>query len=272
MKKYYNLYRGSMRINNKPLNKHEIEKITSTGTPIKKMINGNLIDIPLNHVRVVKCTILWHIMFTLRGRKDGFRFLLPQDYIVDEINEKYAQILQEQKSFYTKPIDFVNETIKGIQILGFSEATVLQNQTAKGNNIRTQTLDRTSQNRFQHTAAEQAYRSEKNPLSLIDKTLNVTFRHTLGFLNYFMLFENFWYLYARDTQYKDIHQTFNIDLIDSHGRAYSRIVLYDPFIHSIDMLNLDYSQPIAQSETFTIVFKYSNIDYQFLEVNDEKIL
>lgn len=214
-------------------------------------------------------------MFTLKGRKDGFRFLLPQDYIVDEINDKYAQILQEQKSFYTKPIDFINETIKGIQILGFSEATVMQNQIGHGNNIRPQLtprIDRSEQNRFAQTSTEHAYRSEKNPLALIDKTLNVTFRHTLGFLNYFMIFENFWYLYARDSQYKQIHQIFNIDLIDSHGRAYSRIVLYDPFIHSIDMLDLDYSQPIAQSGTFNVVFKYSNIDYQFLRVNDEEIL
>lgn len=213
-------------------------------------------------------------MFTLKGRKDGFRFLLPQDYIVDELNNKYSQILKEQKSFYTKPIDFVNETIKGIQILGFSEATVMQQQPGQGNNIRVQTnklIDRSTQNRFSHTGSEQAYRAEKNPLALIDKTLNVTFRHTLGFVNYFILFENFWYLYARDTQYKEIHQTFNIDLIDSHGRAYSRIVIYDPFIHSIDMLNLDYSQPIAQSETFNVVFKYSNIDYQFLSINDEEI-
>lgn len=56
--KYFNLYRGSMRINNKPLNENEIEKISKTGTPIKKMINGKLIDIPLNQIKVVKCTIV----------------------------------------------------------------------------------------------------------------------------------------------------------------------------------------------------------------------
>lgn len=214
-------------------------------------------------------------MFTLKGRKDGFRFLLPQDFICEEINDKYAKILQEQKSFFLKPIDFINETIKGIQILGFSEATMEQQQPGHGNVIRrpiNPLSDRTAQNDFSHTGAGHTYRAEKNPLALIDKTLNVTFRHTLGFLNYFMMFENFWYLYARDTQYKDMRQTFDIDIIDSHGRAYSRIVIYDPIIHGIDMLNLDYSQPIAQSETFNVIFKYSNIDYQFLDVNDEEII
>lgn len=170
-----------------------------------------------------------------------------------------------------KPVDFINETIRGIQILGFSEATMEQQQSGHGNNIRSLSFDRTQQNRFAQTASGNSYRSEKNPLALIDKTFNVTFRHTLGFLNYFMLFENFWYLYARDTQNGDLQATFNIDIIDSHGRAYSRIVLYNPIIHGIDMLNLDNSQPTAQSETFQVVFKYSNIDYQFLGITDEEI-
>lgn len=208
-------------------------------------------------------------MFALKGRKDGFRFLFPSDFICEEINDKYAKILQNQKSFYTKPIDFINETIRGIQILGFSEASMEQQQPGNGHNLRN--FNRTEQNRFSQTASGVSYRSEKNPLALLDKTFNVTFRHTLGFLNYFMLFENFWYLYSRDTTNKDMRQVFDIDIIDGQGRAYSKIVLYDPVIHGIDMLNLDNSQPIAQSETFQVVFKYSNIDYQFIGITDEKI-
>lgn len=210
-------------------------------------------------------------MFTLRGRKDGFRFLFPQDFIVTEIKEKYSKILQEQKSFFENPVDFLNETIRGVQVLGFNDATIMQRQSAHGNQLRHFNLDRTKQNRFAHTGTEEPYRSEQNPLSLIDKTFNVTFRHTLGFLNYFIMFENFWYLYSRDTTYDEIKNFFNIDIIDSQGRVYSRIVLYNPIIHGIDMLNLDYSQPVAQSETFNVIFKYSNIDYQFLYINDETI-
>lgn len=208
-------------------------------------------------------------MFALKGRKDGFRFCFPHNYICDEINDKYAKILQEQKSFFGNPIDFVNESIKSIQILGFSEATYEQQQPGTGNPLRNP--ERLQQNRFQYPMAGTSYRSEKNPLNLIDKTFNVIFRHTLGYLNYFILFENFWYLYSRDTKNEDERQTFAIDIIDGHGRAYSRIILYDPVIHGMDMLNLDYSQPIAQSETFQVVFKYSNIDYQFIAINDEEI-
>ena len=213
-------------------------------------------------------------MFSLKGRKDGFRFLLPKDFICDEINEKYAKILIEQKSFYTQPIDFINETIKGVQILGFNDGTIEQQQNSHGHSLRPtlSNSDRSKQNDFLQPFAPNVYRSEASPLALIDKTLNVTFRHTLGFLNYFMIFENFWYLYTRDTNYNNMRYVFTIDLIDGEGRAYSRIVLYDPIINGIDMLNLDYTQPVAQSETFTVIFKYSNIDYQFLDVNDEQII
>lgn len=209
-------------------------------------------------------------MFTLKGRKDNFKFLLPNDFIVDEINDKYARILQEQRSFIYKPIDFLNETIRSIQVLGFNDATVMQQQPGYGFNLRS--AKRTEQNRFSFPASEHAYRSQVNPLQLLDKTFNVTFRHTLGFINYFMIFENFWYIYHRDTTSKEASTQFTIDFMDGYGRAYSRITLMDPLINSIDMLSLDYTAPVASSETFTVAFKYSNIDYQFLEINDEDVL
>ena len=205
-------------------------------------------------------------MFSLKGRQDGFRLLLPQEFICEEINDKYAKILQNQKSFFTKPIDFLNETIQSVQVLGFSDGTVNQPQPGIGHPL----IDpnRVKQNKFLHTATDFTYRSEVNPLQLIDKTLNITFRHTLGFLNYFLLFENFWYLYSRDKQYEDISFTFNIDIINQNGQVYSKIVLYDPIIHGIDMLDLNYTKPVADSQTFTVIFKYSNIDYQFISTND----
>ena len=205
-------------------------------------------------------------MFSLKGRQDGFRLLLPQEFICDEINDKYAKILQNQKSFFTKPIDFLNETIQSVQVLGFSDGTVNQPQPGIGHPL----IDpnRVKQNKFLHTATDFTYRSEVNPLQLIDKTLNITFRHTLGFLNYFLLFENFWYLYSRDKQYEDISFTFNIDIINQNGQVYSKIVLYDPIIHGIDMLDLNYTKPVAESQTFTAIFKYSNIDYQFISTNN----
>lgn len=203
-------------------------------------------------------------MLGLKGRQDGFRLLLPREFFHDAIIEKYTQILTKKHSFIMDPVEYVNQTIQKVDVLGFTNATVQQNQTATGEPWID--LSRVKENNFLHTMSEYTYRSEVSPLQLIDKTLNIEFRHELGYLNYFILFENFWYTYARDTKYQDMVHQFNIDILNEKGVIYSRIVLYAPIVNGMDMLSFDYTQPIAQSGTFKIEFKYSNLDFEFLEI------
>lgn len=202
-------------------------------------------------------------MFTLRGRQDGFRLLLPKEFIPKQIEEKYTKILQENRSFIIKPIDFINETIQKIEVLGFNNATINQEQPGRGAPV--SKPYRVAENNFMHGMSSTAYRSSANPQALIDKTLNVTFRHTLGYLNYFILFESFLYHYSRDSKTSELPKQMTIDLMNEHGSIYAKIVLDMPLIDGIDMLSLDYSQPVAQSQTFQVVFKYTSFDYQFIE-------
>ena len=206
-------------------------------------------------------------MFSLKSRQDNFRLLLPKEFICDEIVEKYTKVLQDAHSFYTTPIDFLNETIQGVQVLGFTGGTVQQQQPGRGAWSKTQ--ERKPQNTFLHTATDYNYRSEVSPVALIDKTLNVTFRHTLGFVNYFLLFENFFWQYMRDKEYKELVKAFYIDIANEKGEVYARIMLADPVIDSMDMLDLNFTQPVASSQTFNVVFKYSNIDFIFIQNSDE---
>lgn len=206
-------------------------------------------------------------MFTLKGRQDGFRIILPKEFIAKEIEEKYASVLRSKHSFYLHPIDFLNETIQGLQVFGFENATFQQGQPSKGKPLID--MDRRKENDFNYPHSEYSYRSADSPINLVDKTLNVTFRHTLGYLNYFLLFENFFYQYSRDRFYKDIVAQINIDIFNEKGSIYSRVVLDSPMIHGIDMLDLNYTQPVAQSQTFNVAFKYSNFDFQFLDIHEE---
>lgn len=201
-------------------------------------------------------------MFSLKSRQDQWRLLFPKQFIADEIYEKYAKVLREKNGYFVNPIDFLNESIQSIQVLGFQNATIQQQQTGRGISY---TKDRVAQNHFLHTSGDYNYRSEINPVHLIDKTLNVVFRHTLGFLNYFLLFENFFCLYARDTRSTDLLDALYVDIPDEWGRIYCRIKLSDPVIDTMDMLDLNYTQPIANSQTFQVQFKYSNIEFQFIE-------
>ena len=206
-------------------------------------------------------------MFTLKGRQDAFKLTLPNDFICEEINEKYTEIIKAQKSFLYKPIDFLNETIQSVQILGFNEGTFQQQQPGSGFPVIHK--ERKEENRFPHTASEYSYRSEKNPIELIDKTLNVYFRHTLGFVNYFLIFENFFWQYTRDRKYDELTNQFTIDIFNNIGEVYSRLIIMDPIVNGIDMLDFNYNMPVAQSQTFKVEFKYSNLDYQFINTEKE---
>ena len=132
-------------------------------------------------------------MLSLKGRQDNWRLLFDDDFLPKEIVEKYSKVLATRKSFISKPIDFINETIQKIQLLGFSNASFQQQQTTHGSPVRNP--NRIDQNYFQGGHDDVSYRAVTNPLSVIDKTLNVHFRMSQGYLNYFMIFENFWYMY-----------------------------------------------------------------------------
>lgn len=204
-------------------------------------------------------------MLSLKGRQDNWRLLFDKDFIPDEITEKYTKVLNMRKSFITQPVDFINETIQKVQVLGFSNATFAQQQTTR--NTPTRNADRIAENNFQGSYDDVQYRAVTSPVSIIDKTLNVQFRMSQGYLNYFILFESFFYKYCRDTSNEQLDTHFNIDIYNEFGEIYARIVLYKPVIDAMDMLDLDFTQPVAQSQTFQVTFKYSNIDFQFIETD-----
>jgi len=201
-------------------------------------------------------------MLSLKARQDQWKLTFPKDFLVDEIVKKYTPVLAAKKSFITTPIDFINESIQSIQVLGFSSAAAQQPQTMTGEPLRDST--RTLQNKMFYAANDFIYRSDINPVKLVDKTLNVQFRHTLGFLNYFMLFENFFYLYCRDTEEPDLLDVLYIDIANENGEVYCKIKLTGLVIDTMDMLDLNYTQPVAQSQTFQVQFKYSNFEFEFL--------
>ena len=87
----------------------------------------------------------------------------------------------------------------------------------------------------------------------------------LHYLLQIHLFQSFFYYYSREVQGKNLPKQLFIDLLDGKGSVYCKIVINNPLIDGIDMLSFDYSQPTAQSQTFQVVLKYSNFDYQFIQ-------
>lgn len=206
-------------------------------------------------------------MLSLKSQQDAFRLLLPKEFIAPEIEEKYTNIINRGKSFIRTPIDLINESIQSVDVLGFSNAVITQDQPnrAQGPLIK---QERVEQNNLLSPNAPVAYRAPNSPFAMMDMTFNVTFRHTLGYLNYFILFENFWFNYSRDRTYDEMCQAFYIELLNQNNVVYSRIKIGMPIMSGMDMLSFDYKSPVASAGTFKTEFKYSNFDFEMIDTTD----
>lgn len=201
-------------------------------------------------------------MFTLKSRKDGFRLLLPNGFLPKEIEEKYSKVLMDSHSFIVKPLDFINETIQGVAAFGFNDMTMQQEQLR---------YYQGSDSNMPLGNANFNYRAFTNPEALLDRTLTVTFRHTLGYLNYFILMETAFKQYHRDTTYDQLPDAFYLEMTNEYGAVYARVKLSNPMIDGIDMISLNYTAPVAESDTFNVIFKYTDYEYEFITQDAQSV-
>ena len=146
-------------------------------------------------------------------------------------------------------------SIQRIQVLGFNEATIEQLQTGRG--TYTENPNRIAQNKFLHTTSQVNYRSETNPINLIDKTLNVEFRHTLGFVNYFMAIDLFNHYYSFENKATHLPCSFDINITDSESTIVSTLHFEDVLLTSVSGLEFNFSSNTVDYKTFELTFAYN---------------
>lgn len=54
----YNIYYKNEKVNIKPLSNEQIKEIISNNVIYKKAQNNDLIEIPINKIKIFKCTII----------------------------------------------------------------------------------------------------------------------------------------------------------------------------------------------------------------------
>ena len=67
---------------------------------------------------------------SLSPRFDQFRFMIPKEYIPQEIRDKYDAILRRNPGVFTSSMDYLNESIKGISLPGIENLIVEQQQVS----------------------------------------------------------------------------------------------------------------------------------------------
>jgi len=203
-------------------------------------------------------------MLSLSPRYDLFKFELPKDFIPPEVNEKYQNILSKNAGVITTPIDYLNESIQGINIPGIESLTTDQQQHS------TNAIHPAMGKINVEPARQNTYKSVSNPLDNIDKTITISFRFNQGFYNYFLIYESIFWKICKPLDYKNEEVLF-IDLLDETGKINARIKYYDCHVDGIEGLEFNYSKLERDTGTFDVTFKFNNIDFVFIDEEGHEI-
>lgn len=202
---------------------------------------------------------------SLSPRLDLFSFKFPKDFLPDEINEKYAKVLNKEKNVIISPIDYLNESIQGVTMPGLQNLLVEQQQHSPLHpaNIHPQKGLAGARVSIEPERINQTY-SPANILSQIGGELKVTFRRNQGLYNYLMLYETAFYKCLKQYASNDGDRVFVLNILDETGLIIGRIQFFDPRIDSIDGIEFSYNKLDRQPDTFDITFKYNNIDFDLV--------
>ena len=199
---------------------------------------------------------------SLAPRFDQFRFIIPKDYIPQEVRDKYDNILAKNPSTFMSSIDYLNESIKGITLPAIENLIVEQQQVSHN-------INREEGRLHGKISIEPAHPnvtlSSENILSKINNTFTVTFRQNQGLYNYFMLYESIFHRYMKPELYhQEVNEVFDVVFLDENSLPVSRMMLYQPEFNGISGLEFSYDKVERQTDTFDVTFTFNNIDFDFL--------
>lgn len=200
-------------------------------------------------------------MLSLSPRYDLFKFSFPKDFLPQELQDKYNDILSKNQGVITNCVDYLNESIQGVNMPGISDILVTQEQPGEQNSI-----VRTSNKISVEPKHDMVWMSAGNPLEKIGKEFKVTFRFNQGLYNYFMLYETIFYRMCKP-ELHPADKVLYIEILDETGKITARIKFYDVNIDGIDGIEFNYNKIERDAGTFDVNFKFNNIDFEFVDLN-----
>lgn len=196
-------------------------------------------------------------MLSLSPRYDLFRFSFPKDFLPNEVEEKYQKLLSKNQAVITTPIDYLNESIQGINFPGISDILVQQQQHSSNE------IGRKLGRLNIEPKTDITYQTPSNPLDKINKEFKVTFRYNQGLYNYFMMYETIFHQICKPIN-RGHEPVLFIELLSETGVVSSRIIFKDVLIDGIDGLEFNYNKVDREAGTFDVTFKFNNIDFEFV--------
>lgn len=197
-------------------------------------------------------------MLSLSPRYDQFRFLFPKEFLPPEVAEKWQQKINKDAAVITTPIDYLNESIRGITLPGISDLIVTQQQHS------TNPIKRTIQRINVEPNQNNSTYSTGNPLDKIQREVTIRFRMNQGLYNYWMLYETIFCRICKHELYDD-GTDLSIYILDENGVRVVRVDLFQCHISGIDGLEFGFDKTERQSDEFNLTITFNNIDIEILD-------
>lgn len=201
-------------------------------------------------------------MLSLPPRFDQFRFMIPKEFIPKVVRDKYDAIIAKNANVFANSMDYLNESIRGVQLPGIENLIVEQQQVSHNIMGNDGKLNGKINIEPHHTNSTMG---TGNIISKIANTFTVTFRQNQGLYNYFMIYESIFHRYVKPELYgQQTNDVFDIVFLDEHALPVSRMLIMQPEFNGIEGLEFSYDKVERQSETFTVTFTFNNIDFDML--------
>lgn len=201
-------------------------------------------------------------MLSLPPRFDQFRFMIPKEFIPKVVRDKYDAIIAKNANVFANSMDYLNESIRGVQLPGIENLIVEQQQVSHNIMSNDGKLNGKINIEPHHTNSTMG---TGNIISKIANTFTVTFRQNQGLYNYFMIYESIFHRYVKPELYgQQTNDVFDIVFLDEHALPVSRMLIMQPEFNGIEGLEFSYDKVERQSETFTVTFTFNNIDFDML--------
>jgi len=184
----------------------------------------------------------------LNSKNNQFVFRFPKGFINPQIEEKYNYYLKRLPTPFDSITDYVNHTIQSVTFPSVASEEVEQ-WVGRRTEVDGKGLGKNPQ----------YWRQSLDLDRVIPKEFTVSLKAADGYLNYWVLFENY-RNYLTLTNMDDYFPDMNIMYLDRDGYQLITIDFKQPIMKGISEVEMNYSSTAMEFRTFTVNFKYNRFD------------
>lgn len=185
----------------------------------------------------------------LNPQRNLFLFQLPADFVPREIELKYKDFIERNHSIFDSILDYLNQTIMGIEMPSLTFPTV--EQTARyGKKI--------------------AFRGGQAPYDTISRDGRVRFKSIDSHMNYLIIQDILMFHYININSI--FVNPFQILVLDKNNDVQFRYLLREVVMTSLVGREFGYEKTEQDFDTFDVTFKVNFIDWEYVPSIKQPIL